>query len=142
MREEIITIPVLLVVAAVRIIAQSVAGMDGLGTLIGNLGVVAVLVWHLWYITTQAQPKMLKDFADQLEKIRLAREEERKATDRDHDKEREASARETAELRAMLIQILQGMRTAVHDVKDTAQSAINKVTLEKLQQTQRDQATN
>ncbi len=119
---------VLLAVGVSKLLAQAVPGMDGLAALVGNLGVVAVLVWHLWYITAHAQPRMLKDFADELEKIREARE-----------LERQASAKETSELRAMLITYLQGMRSAVHDVRDTAQTAINKVALEQLQKSQREE---
>lgn len=111
-------------VGGYRILGQANPSvMEGIGALVGSLGVVAVLVWFLWYNTTHAQPTMVKTFSEEIAKIRAEREAERKA-----------AALETAELRAMFVQYLQGMRSAVHDTRDTAQQAINKIALTKLEQ--------
>lgn len=131
MHEPLIATVALVFFGALRVFAQAPPAqadlpLNGLGTVVSSVGIVGVLIWHLWYITTHTHPQMLKDFALELAKLRDDREEERAA-----------AAKETAELRAMFIQHLQSMRTAVHDVKDTAQTAINKVALEKLQRDQK-----
>ena len=108
------------VVALGALVAQAPVIDTGLGSLIGNIGIVGVLVWHLWYHTTRSYPNMLDKFGIELEKMRAAFRHEQEA-------QRVADAAEQAELRAMLIQSLQAMRTAVHDVKDTAQVTVGKV---------------
>ena len=90
----------------------------GIASLIGNLGVVGILVWHLWYHTTHSYPRMMDKFADEVEKIRAAFSHEQVESRNYHE-------HQTNELRSMLIQSMQAMRTAVHDVRDTAQTAIN-----------------
>ena len=113
--------------------ATPVPAIDpGLGSLIGNLGVVVVLAWFLYYTTTKSQPDMLKQFAAENEKSRAEREAERISDEKESNAWRGAKEREMNELRSMLIQSLQDsaltrqdMRIAVHDVKDTAQTAVN-----------------
>lgn len=103
------------------LLAQSAGLVDpGMGSLIGNLGVMGVLIWHMWYHTTKTYPGMLDKFGAELDKIRETFAREQSAARVEHD-------RETNELRNMLYQNMQAMRTAVHDVKDTANTAITKV---------------
>lgn len=42
---------------------------DGWGAIVGQLGVVAVLVWYLYYTTTVAFPRMSQSHADQTQKL-------------------------------------------------------------------------
>lgn len=98
----------------------------GFASLLGNLGVIGVLVWHLWYHTTKGYPNVVATFAAEAEKQRKVFADEMQAERLERKLERDQSARELAEMRGMLINVLQGMRTAVHDVKDTAQTAINR----------------
>jgi hypothetical protein len=121
MKSLLFTIPILIAAAGLRIIGQAAPMIDAsLTTLIGNLGVIGVLIWFLWYNTTKSQPQMLEMFSGEISKIRA-----------DREMERAASARETTELRNMIMEVLKGMRSAVHDVKDTAQTTMNKVALAK-----------
>lgn len=80
----------------------------GVTQLVGNLGVIGVLIWYLWHSTTHSYPRMQAAFSQEMER------------------QRTAHASEMAEMRQMLMTALQGMRTAVHDVKDTAHGAILK----------------
>lgn len=105
----------------------------GLGSLIGNLGVVVVLAWFLYYTTTKSQPDMLARFAAENEKSRQERETERISHEKEAGAWRVSHEQQMDELRSMLIQALQDsartrkdMRDAVHDVKDTANTAIVK----------------
>lgn len=116
--------------------------------LVGNLGIVGVLVWHLWYHTTHSYPAMQRQYAEQAEKLettftahvnRLEKtfvahvERLESAFTREQDASREHNHRETtavrqdnAELRNMLIRTMESMRTAVHDVKDTVNAQMSK----------------
>jgi uncharacterized membrane protein YccC len=114
-------------IGAAELFAQASPVLDpGLGSLIGNVGVIGVLVWFLWYQTSVANPSMLRKFAEEVDKLRTDRAVEREKDLSERAREREEDAREKSELRTMLFQTMQSMRTAVHDVKDTAQLAINK----------------
>lgn len=120
----------LAVVARLVLFAQTPILDPGIGSLIGNIGIVGILVWHLWYHTTHSYPKMLDKFSEEVEKIRVSFQREQQEQ-RNHDQaQREADRshdeKEKSELRSMLIQNLQAMRTAVHDVRDTAQAAVIK----------------
>lgn len=95
---------------------------SGITMLVGNLGIMGVLVWHLWYHTTHSYPSMLEKFSLELKLMR-------EAFQREQDRSREHCGAEVSAIRDMLIQTLQSMRTAVHDVKDTAQVVMNKVTM-------------
>jgi hypothetical protein len=114
----------------------------GIGSVIGNVGIVGILVWHLWYHTTHSYPKMLAQFAAEQQLLRDANAKEQKELRDIFDRVQEANrrafleeqrllrehtAKETDELRRMLLQTMQAMRVAVHDVKDTAQTTMNKV---------------
>jgi hypothetical protein len=116
----------LLTATGIRLVAQTGALDPTLGTLIGNLGIMGVLVWHLWYHTTHSYPQMLSKFTEEVDKLRDAFQREQEA-------QRSFASRETAELRNMLIQNLQAMRVAVHDVKDTAQSVMSQSALTRAQ---------
>lgn len=113
----------------------------GLADWVGNIGIVGVLIWHLYY-SSQAMPKMLdafsKEAAAQREANRVDREAERESNrvQREADRamfrqEQEAlrshSSKETAELRGMLIRSFEEGRRAVHDMRDTAQQVVNQV---------------
>ena len=102
-----------------------------IGAIVGQLGVVGVLVWYLWYKTARADPKKDEHHSKEIEALRLAFAAEREA-DREANKEeiktqRDADAQEKRELRSMVVQMAASMRTAVHDVRDTAQQTITKV---------------
>ena len=96
----------------------------GIGSLIGNLGIMGVLVWHLWYHTTHSQPKMLDKFAAEQEKTRIAFATEQASSRAEHD-------RRMDQMQAMLMQALAATRTAVHDVKDTVNSVMLKAEIAK-----------
>ncbi len=102
----------------------------GVGSVIGNVGIVGILIWHLWYHTSHSYPRMLERFAEEQQRLRDAFSKEQEAIRGAFLEEqrmyREHSSRETMELRNMLIETLRGMRVAVHDVKDTAQVAVTK----------------
>jgi hypothetical protein len=67
-----ITISVL-ELAAWDLVAQSdpanVVAFDGWGSIVGQLGVVAVLVWYLYYTTSVTFPRMSQQHADQTQKL-------------------------------------------------------------------------
>lgn len=68
--------------------------------------------------TFEKQVERMRDiFEKQVEKMREAT-----------DKERQHSARETAELRGVMLEMARNMRVAVHDIKDSANAAILKST--------------
>ncbi len=102
----------------------------GVGSVIGNVGIVGILIWHLWYHTSHSYPRMLERFAAEQQSLRDAFSKEQEAIRHAFLEEqrmhREHTSRETMELRNMLIETLRGMRVAVHDVKDTAQVAVTK----------------
>jgi hypothetical protein len=124
-------------IGSAAVLAQTVPqvidpGFGGFIGSLGNLGVVGILVWHFWYNHTHTNPHMVDmlsanvekhvaGFGDQTERLR-------EAFAREQNELREHNSRETGELRSMLIQNLNEMRRAVHDVKDTAQLAMNKTT--------------
>lgn len=107
------------------IVAQLPTIDMGLGTLIRDIGIVAVLIWYLYYHTTRTYPNMLKEFSLESEKMRTAFHAEqaaqRAAFETEQNANRVANEAEKAELRSMFVQALKEMRTAVHDVRDTAQ---------------------
>ncbi len=103
------------------VIGQMPGGIDiNIGTLVGNLGIVGVLVWHMWYHTTKTYPMMIDRFSVEAEKLRTTFEKEQEAS-------RRSAEKEMTEMRSMLMQNLTATRTAVHDVRDTAQGVINRI---------------
>lgn len=146
-KDALLGTPAIALLTAVKLFAQQTGGTPvdaGIGNLVGNLGIMGVLVWHLWYHTTRTYPEMLAKFEAETGKMRAAFEAEqdamraaflaeqkaqREAFLAEQSAQRSHDERETAELRKVLLQTLAGMRTAVHDVRDTAQSTINKLQL-------------
>lgn len=124
MKEPLVLLPVLGVATLFKtaVFAEGLAIDPALSALIGNLGVIGVLIWHLWYHTTKAQPEMLRNFTAALKEGVDSHEREQKAT-------REFHAKEMAEMRVMFLQALASFRTAVHDVKDTAQVVVTRTAL-------------
>lgn len=132
-------LPLSVFVSSMYLFAQSTGFDPAVVQLVSNLGIVGVLVWYLWYHTTHSYPKMIEKvdgivnkindaFLKDQREMRSTFSEEQRAQ-RVHDsqqreQQREFYLRENGELRAMLIQTLQSMRTAVHDVRDTAQAAL------------------
>lgn len=116
-------------IVAVKLLADGelAPGMTGL---IGNLGIMGVLVWHLWYHTTKTYPNMLTQFKQEQEESRNTflkeQDQSRAAFLREQQMLRDHCHDELTELRGMVIQTLTSMRVAVHDVKDATQSAILK----------------
>lgn len=144
MKETALLVPVVVGATCLKMFAQGELPNigPGLGTLLGNVGIMGVLIWHLWYHTTVAQPKILGSFREEMEKVRQENATERAAeraayaTERaaeraafatEQQQTREYAEREKAELRAMLLQNMTATRVAVHDVRDTAQVMMNKV---------------
>jgi hypothetical protein len=129
---------------ALKVFGQTAPALDpGLVGLIGNLGIVGVLIWHLYH-TTQSHPKMLERFSVEADRMRAesAREQQeaRAAFAREQAEsrasflgeqkaQRDFFNKEMAEMRTMLISTLTAMRSAVHEVKDTANTAINQKAL-------------
>lgn len=137
MKLEVTEVSLLFGAATLRLVGQ-VPGIDpSLAGLVGNVGIIAVLIWHLWYHTTHSYPKMLQEFGAEAKAMREAFEKEqdklRAAFLNEQQLLRSHAATETAELRTMLWGLSREMRTAVHDVKDTAQSTMAKVTLAQAQ---------
>src|SRR5688572_16624391 len=119
MKFDLLAVPA---ACGLKLLAQSPVIDPGVGALIGNVGIVGILVWHLWYHTTHSYPKMLDKFGLEVEQMRKTFQQEQREA-REHDErekkeQREHAERQANELRAMLIQNLQAMRTAVHDVRD------------------------
>jgi hypothetical protein len=127
-------------------------GLDpSIATLIGNGCTVAVLAWYVVYDVRVRTPLMLTAFQKEQEEMRatFAREQEemRKANWQVVDSirltfqqeqnssrqvfvaeqtaQRETYQREMGETRQMLFETMKSMRTAVHDVKDTAQTLMS-----------------
>jgi hypothetical protein len=120
-------------VTLARLIGQS-AGFDpAIGKLLGDLGYVGVLVWFLWYHTTHSYPQMMAKFAEEQKAMREAFEKEQAAQrlvfQQEQAAQREFASGENRELRNMLIENMRAMRSAVHDVKDTAQKVFTKADL-------------
>jgi len=123
-----------------------------LAPLIGNVVTAAVLAWYVIYDVRVRTPNMLVAFAKEQTELRVtfsseqSKERElnrtivedirktfvgeqtatREAFAADAAARREAHDRETDKLRQLLLDNLMQMRKAVHDVKDTAQTLINK----------------
>lgn len=130
-------VPALLIFGSLRIFGQATNLDPGLVSLIGNLGIMGILVWHLWYHTTNSYPNMIAKFSKENEELRKAFAEEQakqRAAEKDNQaslaaerqREREEDAKEKADLRQMLFETMRSMRVAVHDVKDTAQTVVAK----------------
>lgn len=129
------------------------SGLDpSLANLIGNGVTVAVLCWYVVYDIRVRTPNMLNAFTTEQDEIRKAFKEEQKGSretfkteqkesrqnftvmldtimreNRDEQRQvREKHSEEIAEWRKMVLDNMHAMRTAVHDVKDTAQLAINR----------------
>jgi hypothetical protein len=117
-KEFLIYVPVLAVTNCFRLLGQASPIVDpSISTLVGNIGVIGVLIWFLYYHTTHSYPQMMAKFAEEVEKLRESFEAEQQ-------KQRDYYERETANLRQMLIENMKAMRNAVHDIKDTAQTAM------------------
>ena len=112
-----------------RVLAQGSTSVDpGITSIVGNVGIMGVLVWYLWYHTTHSYPALLDKFAVETKQLRdsfaAETKELRDAFTREQEKLRADHARDVTELRNMLIRSAQAMRVAVHDVKDAANAAI------------------
>lgn len=68
----------------------------------------------------EAKDAQIRGFVAEVAALRLTFTDE-------SEKQRQLFDRKTTELQNMLMSTLQAMRTAVHDVRDTAQVAINKI---------------
>lgn len=114
-------------------LAQSTSVDPALGTLISNLGIMGVLVWHLWYHTTKSSPAMLEKFTTEQNNLRAIFSSEvkelRNTFKCEQDATRDRHQQELAQLREMLVQAIASMRVAVHDVRDTAQGVLSKQAL-------------
>lgn len=119
MKEALVTLPILGVSAAFKsaAFAEGMAVDPGLSALIGNLGVIGVLIWHLWYHTTKSQPLMLERFAAEQKEMRLAFE-------RDKKEQQDVHERQLTRLQEMFVQTLTAFRTAVHDFRDATGAAV------------------
>jgi hypothetical protein len=136
--------PLVLGATGARVLAQvgnGVVPTFDIGSLLGNVGIVGVLVWYLWYHTTHTHPAMLKQFGEEAERLRNAflkeqsdaraafvqeQQEARAAFIREQTDYRAHSEKQTDELRRMLMTNMSAMRNAVHDVRDVAHVAVTK----------------
>ena len=122
-------VPIAAAVTGLRLFAEATPSIDpGLSTLLGNAGVIGVLVWYLWYDTTKSRPLMLEKFTKEQEELRQLFSDEQENSRNTFTAEqramRESHERETAKLRDMLIESLKAMRTAVHDNRDIANQVV------------------
>jgi hypothetical protein len=139
--------------AALAVLAQSTVDPNVL-SIVGNGVTVIILAWYVVYDVRVRTPSMVtafqKEMAEQrnaftkdqtethlhynliIEKIRETFVAEQTQTRTLFTSEQVATRHtydsELAELRKMLLDNLVGMRTAVHDVKNTAQTLMNKST--------------
>lgn len=120
--DSTISVPLIMILTCMKIMAQT--GSPGLDAsivgLVGNFGIMGVLVWHLWYHTTKSYPNMIDKFTVEQERMRQAHLKEQQEL-RDH------CEKENSELRDMLLQNMHAARDAVHDVRN----AVNTVVLKK-----------
>jgi hypothetical protein len=144
MKEALVCGPFVLGSGAARLLSQTATGASptfDIGSLLGNIGIVGVLVWYLWYHTTHTHPAMLAKFGDEAERLRTAflreqndaraafvqeQQEARAAFIREQTDYRAHSEKQTDELRKMLMANMTAMRSAVHDVRDVAHTAVVK----------------
>lgn len=131
------------VVVRIPIYLQTSPVLDpGLANLVGNLGVVAVLVWYVIYDVRVRTPSMMATFAKEQEASRIAFHTEQTAIRAAFAIEQQALRtqynQEIAEYRQMLRESLHSMRNAVHDVKETAQVVVTRQDIQRLEQNQRD----
>lgn len=107
-------------------------------------GVIYGLPWMYRTISDDRQREQLafsaslKEVTETLDKavdkLTADMREMRGTFEREQHASRDFTAKETAELRSMLIQNLTAMRVAVHDVRGVAQMAINKSAIAELNQ--------
>ena len=145
MRDDLTFTPVVVAVATgLKLFAQQTpeGNVDAnIGNLVGNLGIMGVLVWHLWYHTTRTYPEMLKNFREEATSLRQAFQEEqaesrqafldeqarmRESFLKEQKESRDHDERIQAELRSLYIATAKEFRMAVHDTRDVAQVAINR----------------
>lgn len=77
--------------------------------------------------------KMRVAFETQIERMRSVFESQQDKLREHAERERQNSARELAEMRNVMMEMAKNMRTAVHDIKDTANVAIQKSSAAELQ---------
>lgn len=130
-----------------------VGGLDpSIANLIGNGITVAVLAWYVIYDVRVRTPAIVNTFAKEQEDLRQTFKDEQAGSREtfkyeqtemrknftvaidallrdnreDQARLREAHAGEIAQWRNMVLDNMHAMRTAVHDVKDTAQMVLTK----------------
>lgn len=132
MSGSIIFVPVATVALGMGLFAENTPGLDALGGGSGWIGaglLGAVLAW-LMFKHLPAKDQQLKDLVDVYVAERA--HDRTEVTDLrgtfalEQKLQREAHARQMNEMQALLLQTIKEMRTAVHDVKDTANTAILK----------------
>lgn len=120
----------------------------GIATLVGNVGVVGVLIWYLWFSTTKTLPRLTKTFTDEstlqrnafasaIEAMRMTFSQEQAAMRQQFGIEqsgmRQSHEREMSDYKKMLLDNMDAFRRAVHDVKNTADLAVKKRDLSSLE---------
>jgi hypothetical protein len=131
--------------AYLALLAQVTSIEPGMAGLFGNVVTAGVLAWYVIYDVRVRTPAMLAAFAAQLEENRRTFREEQASTRQSfllvveslrtsfHAEQmaiRNHCDKESTELRNMLIDNLKAYRTAVHDVRDTAQTLISQKAVE------------
>lgn len=105
-----------------------------LGAILNSLGVTGVLVWHFWYHTTKSYPELQRKAAEQVQgaqdRAAAIVEKLRETFEKETRSQREYYGMQIRELQSMVLQLGQAMRVAVHDVKDTANAAILKTSVD------------
>jgi hypothetical protein len=132
------------------LLAQSVTGTGvdpAILSIVGNGVTVVVLAWYVIYDVRVRTPNMLSTFSKEnrrgrasyrriVEEMRATFLAEQNASRSAFAAEQTATRaqydRELAELRKMLFENMTAMRTAVHDVKDTANALMQKKSLSEM----------
>lgn len=143
-------------VAGMGWLLAQINGLDpSVANLIGNGVTIAVLAWYVVYDVRVRMPSLLSTFTKEQDELRRAFKDEQagsretfkkeqseqrhgftvildsllKDGKEDRAKMREAHAVEIGEWRRMVNEHLQGFRTAVHDVRDTAAAVVGQAEL-------------
>lgn len=133
MKELIVVPSVFALLTTFQVFTQNAGGEvdPSIATLIGNVGIMGVLIWHLYWTTTRTYPDMLAKFQSETASMRSVfheeQEEMRGVFDREQRAMRETHARELAEMRVLVVSVSENARKAVHDMRDAGQTTLNKV---------------
>lgn len=133
MKELIVVPSIFALLTTFQVFAQNAGDKvdASIATLVGNVGIMGVLIWHLYWTTTRTYPDMLAKFQSETALMRDAFHEEqaelRGVFDREQRSMRDQHTRELAEMRTLIVTVSENARKAVHDMRDAGQVTLNKV---------------